>query len=144
MDRYKLHRKVWELLCERIENFMHEKHNKHKAILITDDINKQANISLAMKHSYFLENGTSSGLRLNHILEMPLFVSSGLSEDVQFADLCSYNVYHAFKYNKKSYEYFKQLWPLFYNSQNTSINKKDGLKVFPEKSPLKEFADSLP
>lgn len=59
--RHKLHRKAWELLCEHIENFMYEKHNKHKAILITDD-----------------------------------------------------------------------------------INKKDELKVFPEKSPLKEFADTLP
>jgi len=142
-DSHKLHRKAWELLCERIENFMREYHGKHKAILITDDVNKKANISLAMKHSYFLEQGTTANVKLKHILEMPLFVSSELSEGIQFADLCSYNVYHAFKYNDLNYSYFKMLYPLFYKSQNTDFRKKDGLKVFPDASPLQNFVDSL-
>lgn len=48
MDSPKLHRKAWELLCKRIENFLREKHPKHKAILVTDDVSKQANLSVAV------------------------------------------------------------------------------------------------
>ena len=96
-DSYKLHRKAWELLCERVENFMNEYHGRHNAIMICDDMNKNENISLAMKHSYFIETYTSSGLQLKHIIEMPLFVRSELSEGVQLADLCAYNFQRAFR-----------------------------------------------
>ncbi len=144
MDRNKLHRKAWELLCERIQSYMAECHKKHKAVIITDDVGKNANISLAMKHSYFLESGTSSGLRMKNIIEMPLFVSSELSEGVQFADLCSYSIYHAIRYDKKDYSFFTPLLPLIYNSCNTAANKKDGLKVFPEGSPVIEWVNALP
>ena len=136
MDSSKLHRKAWELLCERIENFMREKHPKHRAILVTDDVLKQANLSLARKHSYFLECGTSSNCRFKHIMEMPLFVRSELSEGIQAADLCSYNVYHAMRYQKSDYSYFKKIYPLFYNSSNTKEWKIDGLKIFPDNSPI--------
>lgn len=143
MDHNKLHRKAWELLCERIQNYMAECHNKHKAVILTDDVGKQANISLAMKHSFFLETGTSSGLFMKNIIEMPLFVSSELSEGVQFADLCSYSIYHAVKYDKKTYRFFTPLLPLIYNSCNTSEYKRDGLKVFPENSPVIEWIKGL-
>lgn len=143
MDHNKLHRKAWELLCERIQNYMAECHNKHKAVILTDDVGKQANISLAMKHSFFLETGTSSGLLMKNIIEMPLFVSSELSEGVQFADLCSYSIYHAIRYDKRDYQFFTPLLPLIYNSCNTTEDKKDGLKVFPETSPVTEWIKGL-
>ncbi|MFO7762056.1 MAG: DUF3800 domain-containing protein [Desulfobia sp.] len=143
MDHNKLHRKAWELLCERIQNYMAENHKKHKAAIITDDVGKKANISLAMKHSYFLESGTSSGLWMKNIIEMPLFVASELSEGVQFADLCSYSIYHAIKYDKKDYPFFRPLLPLIYNSGNTTADKRDGLKVFPEESPVTEWVNNL-
>ncbi len=143
MDHNKLHRKAWELLCERIQNYMDECHAKHKAVVITDDVGRKANISLAMKHSYFLEKGTTSKLLLKNIIEMPLFVASELSEGVQFADLCSYSIYHAIRYNKPDYKFFKLVLPLIYNSCNTIPNKRDGLKVFPDKSPINEWVESL-
>ncbi len=136
MDASKLHRKAWELLCERVENFMREKHHKHKAILVTDDISMQANLSLARKHAFFLEHGTSADCRFRHIVEMPLFVRSELSEGVQAADLCSYNIYHAMRYQRFDYVYFRKVFPLLYNSANTSQEKVDGLKIFPDSSPL--------
>lgn len=89
MDASKLHRKAWELLCERIENFMRETHRKHNAVLITDDISKHVNMSLARKHAYFLACGTTANCRLGHIVEMPLFIRSELSEGIQLTDLCS-------------------------------------------------------
>lgn len=136
MNVSKMHRKAWELLCERVENFMREKHRKHKAILVTDDISRQANLSLARKHAYFLESGTSADCRFRHIVEMPLFVRSELSEGIQAADLCSYNIYHAMRYQKFDYVYFRKIFPLLYNSANTSRGKVDGLKIFPDNSPL--------
>jgi hypothetical protein len=139
MDASKLHRKAWELLCERIENFMRERHPKHKAILVTDDVTKQANLSLARKHAYFLESGTSANCMFKQIIEMPLFVRSELSEGIQAADLCSYNVYHVMRYQKMVYPYFDEICPLFYNSSNTKQGKLDGLKIFPEKSPLLQW-----
>lgn len=139
MDRAKLHRKAWELLCERIDHYMREHHPKHRAVLITDDVSRQANGSLAAKHAYFLECGTSSGCWFKQIIEMPFFVRSELSEGVQTADLCSYNIYHVFKHNKKDYPFFQKIYPLLYNSANTDAQKIDGLKIFPDESPLVEW-----
>lgn len=136
MDRSQLHRKAWELLCERIELFMHEFHPKHKALLVADDVSKQDNISLTMKHAYFLEYGTSCGLRFKNIIETPFFVRSELSEGVQLADLCSYNVYRAFRREDVNYPHFQRLLPKMYFSQRTHMDKIDGLKIFPDESPL--------
>ncbi|TVM14229.1 hypothetical protein DPQ33_17705 [Oceanidesulfovibrio indonesiensis] len=136
MDRQQLHRKAWELLCERIELFMREFHSKHKALLVADDLSKQDNISLTMKHAYFLEHQTSAGLDFKNIIETPFFVRSELSEGVQFADLCSYNIYRAFRHGDWNYGPFLRLLPRMYFSQNTHTSKIDGLKVFPNESPL--------
>lgn len=133
-DSQKLHNKAWELLCERIENYMREFHLKHNAILITDDTGIQQNEFLASKHASLYRRGTSASVRLSHILEMPLFVRSELSEGVQLADLCSYNVYRAFKDDAPEYVFFKRILPFFYISHNTADEKIDGLKVFPERS----------
>ncbi len=136
MDRQKLHRKTWELLCERIEHFMREFHPKHKALLVADDVSKQDNKSLTMKHAYHLEQGTSCGLRLKNIIETPFFVPSELSEGVQFADLCSYNIYRAFKHQDFDYTFFQRMLPKMYSSGLTPPHKIDGIKVFPDESPL--------
>lgn len=136
MDRQKLHRKAWELLCERIENFMREFHPKHKALLVADDVSKQDNRALTMKHAYHLEHGTSCGLQLKNIIETPFFVPSELSEGVQFADLCSYNIYRAFKHQAFDYPYFQRMLPKMYSSELTPHHKIDGIKVFPDESPL--------
>lgn len=93
-DQTKLHIKAWELLCERIENYMREHHNKHRAIIIADDVSPQENLSLANSHAYFIEKKTSANIPLRRIIEMPFFVRSNLSEGVQLADLCAYNIYH--------------------------------------------------
>jgi hypothetical protein len=136
MDRDKLHRKAWELLCERIENYMAEYHRKHLATVVTDDMSLQENRSVAMKHAYFLERGTTSGLYLNHLVEMPLFVRSELTEGIQLADLCSYNFYRAFKTNDLNYPFFRRILPRVYVSQNTEPDKIDGIKIFPDNSNL--------
>ena len=67
-----------------------------------------------------------------------LFRSSKLSNGVQLADLCAYNVYRAFKTKNFAYPYFQELLPAFYKRQQGQ--KLDGLKVFPEDSELVAFA----
>lgn len=139
----KLHRKAWELLCERIENFMIECHGKHNAVILCDDMSKNENISLAMKHSYLKETNTSSGLELRHIIEMPLFVRSELSEGVQLVDLCAYNFQRAFRDKNMEYAYFKMMIPHLYKSQMTQSEKIDGLKIFPDSSELVNLAKTI-
>ena len=90
MTQEKLHRKAWELLLERVEYFMWTEHDRHQAVMVVDDAGPQLNRSLAMKHAYFQDQGTSAGQRLRHIVEMPLFVRSELSNGVQLADMVSY------------------------------------------------------
>lgn len=143
MDQIRIHRKAWELLCERIENFMREDHNRHNAIMVSDDMSRQENRSLAMKHSYLLETRTSSGLPLKHIVEMPLFVRSELSEGVQLADLCAYNFYSAYQYRDFSKPAFNRILPYLYTSRNTPGHKIDGLKIFPDSSDLIEATTRL-
>lgn len=135
-DATKIQRKAWELLLERIQNFMAAEHGKHMAILITDDTGRHANQSLAMKHVYLQQSGTSSGLILRHIVEMPLFVRSELSNGVQLADLVSYNIYRAFKTRDMDYIHFLNILPYIYSGKTSPSEKLDGLKIFPPESSL--------
>lgn len=140
MDPEKLHRKCWELLLERIELFMRARNWKHQAMMICDDSNKQANRSLAMKHAFLMDEGTKSSLWLRHLCEMPMFVRSELSNGVQLADLCSYNIYRAFSRDDLGYEFFRRIAPAIW-CPSTEVKKGapfSGLYVFPANSPLRD------
>lgn len=130
-----MHKKAYELLLERIEHFMAEYHRKERGLIVMDDTQKQLNHAVAMKHAYFLREGNSN-LRFRHIVEYPFFTDSQLSHGVQLADLCAYNVYRAFNRSDFAYPYFLQLLPAFYRSERTSLDKLDGLKVWPDSSSL--------
>lgn len=143
MDQAKIHRKAWELLLERIEEFMRLHNPSHQALLICDDISIQANRSLAMKHAYLLENGTKHDLWLTHVCEMPHFVRSELCNGVQLADLVGYNFYRAFRYETDSYPFLlKVLKNLWAPTANAADDPK-GLYVFPGESPLRELRGKL-
>lgn len=130
-NQQELHNKAWELLCERIEHFMRECHDKHTAILITDDVSKQKNLQTTIAHVNLYRIGSTAGVKLKHIIEMPLFVSSATCVGVQLADLCAYNVYRRFTANDPDYPFFRKIEPYFYSSGRTPAQKTDGLKVFP-------------
>jgi hypothetical protein len=139
MDQHKLHKKAYELLLERIERYLAECHSKHQGIIVMDDTDKTINRSLAMKHAFFQREGNRFTY-FNHIVEYPFFTNSNLSNGVQLADLCGYNVYRAFRNADFDYPFFRRILPQFYSSQKTDFRKLDGLKVFPEDSELVEFA----
>ena len=143
MDQAKLHRKAYELLLERIQSFLQEFHAKHLGLIVADDMSIQMNRSLAMKHSFFQRKGTTAGVRLRNIVETPFFVRSELSNGVQLADLCAYNVYRAFRYESPDYPFFARILPRIYHSQRTPDTKLDGLKVFPDDSELVDLGDAI-
>lgn len=132
-----LHKKAYELVLERVENFMCEYHPKHNALIVMDDTSLQLNRAVAMKHAYFQRSGNQH-VSFRHIIEYPFFTRSELSNGVQLADLCVYNVHRAFKDKDFSYPYFEMQLPFFYKRANQ--DRLDGLKVWPEGSELVEFA----
>lgn len=145
MDQDKIHRKSWELLLERIEIFMRERNRRHLALAIVDDTSKQANRSLAMKHAHFLADGTSVGRKLDHICELPLFTRSELSNGIQLADLCSYNIYRAFFTADLAYPHFEGMVPRIWGIHEAVLRGRpfSGLWVFPPESPLRDVVDRL-
>jgi hypothetical protein len=132
-----LHKKAYELILERIEQFMGEYHPKHNALIVMDDTSKELNRAVAMKHAYFQRSGNQN-VQFRHIIEYPFFTRSELSNGVQLVDLCGYNVYRAFKSKDFKYPYFELLLPHFYKREHH--NRLDGLKVWPEGSELIEFS----
>jgi hypothetical protein len=137
MTHETLHKKAYELILERIEHFMADYHPKHNALVVMDDTSKELNRAVAMKHAYFQRSGNQN-VNFRHIIEYPFFTRSELSNGVQLADLCAYNVYRTFKAKDFTYPYFELQLPYFYKRANQE--RLDGLKVWPEGSELIEFA----
>lgn len=133
MTHETLHKKAYEFLLERIQQYMGEYHPRHQALVVMDDTSKQLNRAVAMKHAFFQRTGNQN-LQFSHIVEYPFFTASELSHGVQLADLLAYNVYRAFKMEDMDFAYFNMLMPRFYRRQTGHV--LDGLKVWPEPSPL--------
>ncbi len=134
-----LHKKAYELLLERIEHYLAEYHPNHQGLIVIDDTQRQLNRAVALKHAFFQREGNIN-VRFHHIVEYPFFTESTLSNGIQLADLCGYNVYRAFRNLDFNYSFFEALIPSIYNSKNTYLGKLDGLKVFPDDSELIGFA----
>ena len=135
-----LHKKAYEFLLERIQHFMREFHPKHNALMVMDDTSKQLNRAVAMKHAFFQRAGNQN-LQFTQIVEYPFFTASELSAGVQLADLLAYNTYRAFKDENLAYPYFNMLLPSFYRRGGDAV--LDGLKVWPEPSPLVAIAGAM-
>lgn len=143
MTEEMLHRKAYELLIERVEWFIKKEHPRHRSLMVVDNTSRQMNRSLAMKHSYFQREGTSSGSRIGHIVELPMFVESNLANGVQLADLCAYNVYRACRNEDIDYSYFARIEPQLYKAPDRYGMDIEGWKVFPDDSPLADLAVDL-
>ena len=111
--------------------------------MVTDDVGLQQNRSLAMKHAYIMDRGTANNLWLKHICEMPMFVRSELSNGVQLADLCSYNIYRAFKTGDLDYPFFQRIAPYIWSRSEPVPYPFAGLHVFPDDSPLHGLVDEF-
>lgn len=143
MDQEKIHRKSWELLLELVEQIMRLKFPKHQALMVNDDVTKEVNRSLAMKHAYLLDQGTQSKMWLTHICEMPMFVRSEFSNGVQLADLCSYSIHRAFRDGDLTYPFFDKIAPWVWSRSIPVSRPFSGIRVFPETSPLRQLVDDF-
>lgn len=132
-----LQKKAYELLLERIEQFMAEQHDKHQALIVMDDTGNRLNRAVAMKHA-FLQRAGNQNVKFPHIVEYPFFTASELSNGVQLADLLAYNVYRAFRDEDLGYPYFGLLRKQWYHRRAGTV--LDGLKVWPTPSPLIRLA----
>jgi hypothetical protein len=139
VDHDILFKKAYEILLERIEHYLWEYHPKHQGVIVIDDTGRTTNRSLAMKHAFIQREGNQV-MRFHHVVEYPMFTDSALSNGIQLADLCGYNVYRAFRNKEFSYPYFTKMLDRFYCSHQTPADKLDGLKVWPDDSELVEFA----
>lgn len=134
-----LHKKAYELLLERMESYLAEFHPNHQGLVVIDDTQRQLNRAIALKHAFFQRQGNAN-VRFHHIVEYPFFTESTLSNGIQLADLCAYNVYRTFRNLDFRYPFFESILPSIYSSKKTYSTKLDGLKVFPEDSDLVAFA----
>ena len=132
-----LHQKAYELLLERIQNYMSTYNNTQQALVVMDDMDKDLNRAVAMRHASYLRSGNWN-TAFQNIVEYPFFTRSELSNGVQLADQLAYNVYRALRYEDMTYSYFEKLLPSFYQSRDGTI--LHGLKVWPDASPLIEMA----
>lgn len=132
LNTERLSRKTYELILERGERFIAEEHPKQNCIMVLDNTSQQLDRSMALKHSFFQREGTTSGLRLRHIVELPMFVDSRLSNGVQLADLSAYNIFRAFRERDVKYPYFQKTLPFVYKNQRMGPSRLEGLKVFPD------------
>ena len=132
-----LHMTAYEFLLERIQHYMRQYHPKHRALIVMDDTSRQLNRAVAMKHAAFQRAGNRN-MTFPAIVEYPFFTRSELSNGVQLADLLAYSVYRAFKAEDLGYPYFERVLGNFYRRrQGTAL---DGMKVWPDRSPLSALA----
>ena len=139
----KMHQQAYELLLERIRNHMKFNHPSHNAIIIMDDTGKNFNSNIAMLHAKFQREGNKN-VKFGKVIEYPLFTASELSNGIQLADLCAYNVYSAFVYEDFAYEFFGNQLRYYSKHKKTGAIFGAGIKIWPNQSVLyKPFSDYL-
>ena len=68
-----------------------------------------------------------------------MFTRSELSNGIQLADLCAYNIYRAFHDSDLDYPFFRRIEDHIW-LKNAENGTPAGLKVFPDESPLVDLA----
>ena len=87
--------KQYYLLMKKIEYYS-ARHHLRKSMLIYDEIHEEADKKIAEATIGFFFK-TKLGRTFNHILEMPLFVSSSVTPTIQFADIFAGVVRHYYE-----------------------------------------------
>ena len=120
------------LLLKKVE-FYCKKHSRNKAMMIFDEIHEEADRRIADALTGFLFK-TDLGRSFEHILEMPLFVSSSVTPSVQLADIYAGITRHYFENGLDCHspeneyqEWLKSLFDKLYSrSENIRVKALDG------------------
>ena len=132
-----LHMTAYEFLLERIQHYMRQYHPKHRALIVIDDTSRQLNRAVALKHASFQRAGNRN-MTFPAIVEHPFFTRSELSNGVHLADPLTHSVYRAFKDENLGYPYLERVLGNFYQQRQRPT--LDGMKVWPDRSPLSALA----
>ena len=120
------------LLLKKIE-FYCRKHHYKKAMLIFDEIHEEADRKISDALTGFLFK-TDLGRSFEHILEMPLFVSSAVTPSVQLADIFAGITRHYYEQglNTKAPETEYQKWlkglfdKIYSKTEDNRVKGNDG------------------
>ncbi len=107
-----------ELLLERISLFMNNNHPDKQAVIVADKCSNEIEAMLNKNHVIRRNHGGYTWKNLSSIIENLIFVDSKYSNFIQLTDLCAYNIFHAFEYNKPGYEFFRKILPKYYCINN--------------------------
>ncbi len=121
------------LLLKKIE-FYCRNHYKGKAMMIFDEIHEEADRQIADALTGFLFK-TDLGRSFEHILEMPLFVSSAVTPSIQLADIFAGITRHYYEQGLEDHdvenefqEWIKSLYDKLYSkTENNHITTPDGM-----------------
>jgi hypothetical protein len=119
---------AYRLLLERISLFLNDKNEN--GIVICDRYANQTDDLLNQNHVHTHHAGGYSWKKLKNIKENLFFVDSKFNNLIQLADICSYNVFRAFRFDEPNYPYFQKILPLFRKVDGYSLLKV-GLTVRP-------------
>ena len=120
------------LLLKKVE-FYCRKHLQGKAMMIFDEIHEEADRKIADALTGFLFK-TDLGRSFEHILEMPLFVSSAVTPSVQLADIYAGITRHYYEQGLDKHapetgfqEWIKDLYDKLYSrTENNHVKSIDG------------------
>ena len=120
------------LLLKKVE-FYCRRHHQGKAMMIFDEIHEEADRKIAEALTGFLFK-TDLGRSFDHILEMPLFVSSAVTPSVRLADIFAGITRHYYEQNLVSHspetEFQKWLKTLYdklhSHTENNIVKSLDG------------------
>lgn len=120
------------LLLKKVE-FYSRNHNYGKAIMIFDEIHEEADRKIADALTGFLFK-TDLGRSFEHVLEMPLFVSSAVTPSIQLADIFAGIVRHYYEQGLDEFDpttefqgWIKALYDRIYaKTENNLVMSLDG------------------
>ncbi|MDR1191591.1 MAG: DUF3800 domain-containing protein [Verrucomicrobiales bacterium] len=134
-DGETMHRIAYEYALERITRYLREYQPKHNGVIVMDNTQTKLNRLIAAKHAELQRHGNAN-LVFNRIIEYPFFTDSKLSNGIQLADLCGYNIFRAFRNLDFGYQPFHDIIPNLHSARQSAEHKLDGLKIWPEDSPF--------
>lgn len=128
----------FKFLLERFAIFMGRRRFLARGRIILDSRGKKGKKSfdkrLRVFHEKIIATGTEhlSSADVGRITFPAQFVDSKTSRMIQLVDLCAYNLYAPFAYDKPDYPYFHLILPLFdRNPSRPSEILGTGIKLFP-------------
>lgn len=121
---------AFENMLERMDIFLSPAQANDVGHIFADEY-KEMRRKVRSNFLWYRERGTWAKTSINNIIEPPSFVRSTYCDLISLADFTTYNVFHAYRYDKPEYEYFKRVFPNIYKNPKTGEVWGAGIKILP-------------